>query len=257
MAAEWIPPPFRVKREAGGDAFGARTHLTEPPLAETALITRRSLHGELVDLLHDMILEQELLPGDKINEQQLCTRFGVSRTPLREALKVLAAEGLVILAPNRGASVARITRQEVDELFPIMGALEALAGELACAHIDGAAVARIRGMHDRMMRHYETGEAAPYLKLNRAIHEAIFAAAGNGMLSQLYQTLMARTHAVRFTAKKSPARWREAVEDHVRIMEALEARDGPGLAAVMKVHLRHKAAMVHESLDEAAPAAAE
>lgn len=226
-------------------------------MTETAPILRRSLAGELVERLHDMILEGALRPGDKISEQQLCDRFAVSRTPLREALKLLAAEGLVVIAPNRGASVARITAREIDELFPIMGALEALAGELACPRIDDTAVARLRGMHERMVRHYEAGEAGPYLRLNRAIHEAIFAAAGNAMLTQLYHTLMARTHAVRFTARKSPERWREAVEDHDLIVAALEARDGPGLAAILRLHLRHKAAMVHESLDEAGQAAAE
>ena len=226
-------------------------------MTEAVPILRRSLAGELVERLHDMILEGALRPGDKISEQQLCSRFAVSRTPLREALKVLAAEGLVVLAPNRGASVARISPREIDELFPIMGALEALAGELACPRIDDAAVARLRGMHERMVRHYEAGEAAPYLRLNREIHEAIFAAAGNAMLTQLYHTLMARTHAVRFTARKSPERWREAVEDHERIVAALEARDGPALAAILRLHLRHKAAMVHESLDEGGQAAAE
>lgn len=224
-------------------------------MSEHGLISRRSLHGELVDLLHDMLLDGELRPGDKINEQALCTRFGVSRTPLREALKVLASNGLVILSPNRGASIARISPQEIDQLFPIMGALEALAGELACANITDGEIARIQKMHDQMVRHYEKREAGPYLKLNRSIHEAIFAAAGNAELTQLYHNLMVRTHSVRFTAKKSPARWDEAVEDHEKMMEALHARDGKRLSQLLKEHLRHKAAMVHESLSETRSAA--
>ena len=175
-------------------------------MSEAGVISRRSLHNELVPLLHDMILEGELRGGDKINEQALCARFGVSRTPLREALKVLASEGLILLAPNRGASVARITPQEIDELFPIMGALEALAGELACAHITDAEVEKIRAMHDAMVQHYEKGQAGPYFRLNRSIHEAIFAAARNAALVQFYNTLLVRTHSVRFTAKKSPAK---------------------------------------------------
>jgi DNA-binding GntR family transcriptional regulator len=226
-------------------------------LSEQGIISRRSLHGELVDLLHDMLLDGELRPGDKVNEVALCTRFGVSRTPLREALKVLASEGLVILSPNRGASVAQISPQEIDQLFPIMGALEALAGELACSRINDSGVARIRKMHDQMVRHYKKGEGGPYLKLNRSIHEAIFAAADNAELTQLYHTIMVRTHAVRFTAKKSPSRWDEAVEDHVKMMDALEKRDGKRLAVILKEHLRHKAAMVHESLSETARTAAE
>ena len=226
-------------------------------MAGNDVISRRSLHGELVDLLHDMVLDGELRPGDKINEQALCARFGVSRTPLREALKVLASGGLVILAPNRGARVARISPQEIDQLFPIMGALESLAGELACQKISNTDVARIRKLHDQMVHHYEKRESAPYLKLNRQIHEAIFDAADNAELTQLYHTIMVRTHAVRFTAKKSPARWDEAVEDHVQIMDALEKRDGTRLGMLLKEHLRHKASMVHESLTEMSAEAAE
>jgi DNA-binding GntR family transcriptional regulator len=219
-------------------------------MSEIAVIARRSLHGELVPLLHEMLLEGALRPGDKISEQALCARFGVSRTPLREALKVLAAEGLVTLSPNRGASVSRITAQEIDDLFPIMGALEALAGKLACERLSEPDLERIGAMHATMLAHYRRGEVAPYLRANRAIHEAIFAIAGNAELTQLYRTIMVRIHAVRFTARKSPARWTEAVEDHEQMMQALRARDGKRLAAIMELHLRHKAGMVHEALAE-------
>jgi len=201
-------------------------------------------------MLHTMLVGGELHPGDKINERALCDRFGVSRTPLREALKVLASEGLVILAPNRGARVAQITRQEVDELFPILGALEALAGELACIKITDAEIDAIRSMHEAMLRHYERGEAPEYLKLNRAIHDAIFSAAHNSELTQLYHSLLVRTHSVRFIARKSPARWKEAVDDHIHIMAALTARHGNLLGTLLKDHLKHKAEMVHESLTE-------
>ncbi|MFG1399016.1 GntR family transcriptional regulator [Roseixanthobacter pseudopolyaromaticivorans] len=219
-----------------------------PETTQKALIARRSLHGELVPLLRDMILGDELQPGDKIPELALCARFGVSRTPLREALKVLAAEGLLVLTPNRGAMVARISDEEIDAYFPIMGALEALAGEIACTRITKAQFAKLKAMHDAMVAHYEAGEVAPYLNLNKAIHAAFFEIANNPPLTQLYNNLMVRIHAVRFVAKKSPARWREAVDDHDRMMEALAERDGPRLGRILRDHLRHKAGMVHESL---------
>lgn len=219
-------------------------------MSDTAIIPRRSLHDELASQLRDMLVRGELKAGDKISEQALCARFGVSRTPLREALKVLANEGLVILAPNRGASVARISRDEIDELFPIMGALEALAGEIACARATEADIAAVQAMHDEMVEHYRAGDAAPYLRLNRQIHEAFFEMAGNQSLSQLYQTLLVRIHAIRFIAQKSSKRWREAVEEHEVMMAALRVRDGTRLATVLRQHLRHKAQMVRESLGD-------
>ncbi|MBN8940063.1 MAG: GntR family transcriptional regulator [Rhizobiales bacterium] len=215
---------------------------------EHPLIARRSLSTELVGRLRDMIVEGTLKPGDKISEPELCDLFGVSRTPLREALKVLAAEGLVQLNPNRGATVARIEPGEIEELFPIMGMLEALAGELACERLTPAALKRLETMHTTMVRHWKAGEWVPYSKLNRDIHEAIFEVAGNATLSTLYQNLVVRIHAVRFVARKSAERWAEAVDDHERMMIALRARDGAALSAVMREHLRHKADMVHEAL---------
>jgi DNA-binding GntR family transcriptional regulator len=187
-------------------------------------------------------------PGQKIPEQELCVRFGVSRTPMREALKVLAAEGLLQLLPNRGAIVARISPEEIEELFPIMGSLEALAGELACARMSDRRIAEVRAMHDRMVRHFERNEYLPYAKLNKAIHDSFFEAAGNAALTTLYNTLMVRIHSVRFVARKSPARWQEAIDDHVKMIEALEARNGDRLSALLREHLRHKVGMVHESL---------
>ncbi|QIB32836.1 GntR family transcriptional regulator [Ancylobacter pratisalsi] len=226
-------------------------------MSDTAIIRRRSLHDELAAQLRDMLVNGELKAGDKISEQGLCTRFGVSRTPLREALKVLANEGLLILSPNRGASVARVSPEEVDELFPIMGAMEALAGEAACANASDADIAEMQVMHDEMLAAYRASDAATYLRLNRQIHEAFFDLAGNHALTQFYQTLMVRIHAVRFFAQKSSARWREAVEDHEAMMAALKARDGVRLGTILKEHLRHKAAMVHESLGPLGNEAAE
>jgi len=215
---------------------------------ETSKIIRKSLHHELIPLLRDMILIGELRPGEKVNEQGLCVRFGVSRTPLREALKVLASEGLVILTPNRGAMIARISDKEIDELFPIIGALEALAGETACAVITAAQLHSLQEMHDKMVEHYSHNRSVPYLKLNQKIHATLFEIAANAELTQLYNNLIVRTHSARFVAKKSPERWREAVEDHELMMQALARRDGSRLGQILREHLRHKAETVHEAL---------
>jgi DNA-binding GntR family transcriptional regulator len=220
-------------------------------MSEPRAIIRRSLHDEILERLRDLIMEGELKPGAKIPEAELCVRFGVSRTPLREALKALAAEGLVTLLPNRGAVVTKTTLEEIDELFPIMGALEALAGELACAQIGDAEAAALRRDHVKMVKHFERGDWIGYTKLNRAIHEAIFAAAGNSALSALYQQLLVRTHAVRFVAKKSAQRWREAVEDHEKMMAAIDKRDGKALARLLALHLKHKAESVREAMQSA------
>lgn len=200
-------------------------------------IVRNSLHDTLVSHLRELILKGELRPGDKLPEQKLCERFGVSRTPMREAVKVLAAEGVLRLVINRGAIVAETTPAEIEELFPIMAALEAVAGEQACRNASDEQVAQLRVLHDAMIRHYAAGEEAAYLRHNRLIHEAIVEMTGNATLSGMYQQILTRIHCVRFTIGKSGEQWKKAIAEHEQIVAALERRDGALLAELLKAHV--------------------
>jgi DNA-binding GntR family transcriptional regulator len=204
------------------------------------LIERSSLHGELVTRLRDLVVEGELTPGTRLNERLLCERFGVSRTPLREAVKVLASEELVALQPNRGAVVTALTRADVRELFEVMGALEALAGELACERIDEARLAAIRALHYQMLLHHARAELHEYFRCNQQIHEKIVEAAGNFVLAATYRSLSGRIRRPRFMANQSHERWDHAVLEHGEILEALVARDGPRLGALLRRHLANK-----------------
>ncbi|WP_340118540.1 GntR family transcriptional regulator [Pelagibius sp. 7325] len=215
-----------------------------------APIQRRPLHNELADRLRHMIVEGELAPGEKLAEKELCEQFGVSRTPLREAMKVLATEGLVLLTPNRGCAVAKLTLADLDEAFPIMGALEALSGELACRHITDAEIARIRDLHERMVKKYEAGALRDYFKLNEQIHQLILNAARNPTLAQMQLSLSGRVRRARYMANMSPARWSRAVAEHEKILEALSARDGKRLAVLLKDHLANKLQTVKDALTE-------
>lgn len=211
-------------------------------------IARQSLHDQVVDRLRDMIVEGELDPSTRINEKALCERFGISRTPLREALKVLSSEGLVELTPNRGATVASFTPEDLDETFPIMGALEALSGEIACQQITDTEIAEVRALHYQMVLHYQKGELHEYFQINQAIHEKILAATHNATLSNIYSSLAGRVSPARFRANMSKPRWAEAVEEHENILRALEARDGPTLSRLLKIHLANKRETVREAL---------
>ena len=222
------------------------------------VIERRSLHRELVVRLRDLINEGELAPGLRITEKDLCGRFGVSRTPLREALRVLANEGLVELLPNRGARVARLTPADVEEIFPVMAQLEALAGELACRHLGEEELAEIQALHYQMVLHYRRRELAPYFALNQAIHEKILAAARNDTLAAMSRALAGRVRRARYIADMTEAEWAQAVAEHEEMLAALVARDGAALAEVSKRHVITKAETVRNSLlREREPAARE
>jgi DNA-binding GntR family transcriptional regulator len=211
-------------------------------------IPRRSLHDELTERLRALITRGDLAPGEKVPEKELCKQFGVSRTPLREALKVLASEGIVTLRPNRGAMVSSLTAEELEEVFPVMGALEALSGEIACKRITGREVLAIRKLHDAMVEHWKKGELQPYFRLNQRIHEAILEATRNDTLKSIYRGLSGRILSARYIANMSPERWAKAVEEHEAILKALDARDGARLSKILKTHLANKLATVKDWL---------
>ena len=222
-------------------------------MASSALkqpIVRQSLHEELVGLVRELIVDGDLPPGIKIPEKELCERFGVSRTPLREALKVLASEGLVTLTPNRGAAASQITIEDLEEVFPVMGALEALAGELACEEMTAREIASVRSLHNRMIEHYRQEQLKPYFQLNQSIHEAILAGSRNNSLIAMYRSLAGRVRRARYFANMSRNRWDQAAAEHEEIIAALEARDGAQLAAILKRHLQNKFETVSQQLAE-------
>jgi len=211
-------------------------------------IPRPSLHEELTDRLRAMIVEGVLAAGQKVPERELCEKLGVSRTPMREALKVLAADGLLALEPNRGARVRAITLEELEEVFPLMGALEALAGELACSRISPAQLNQIRQNHEAMLICYQASDMPGYFAHNQRIHELIMESAGNRTLSDMYRSLAVRVRRARYLANMSAERWQQAVEEHEQILLALEARDSPKLGAILKQHLINKFATVRQWL---------
>lgn len=208
--------------------------------SDANMIERRSLHLELVERLRPLIVESQLKAGDKVPEKELCERFRVSRTPMREALKVLAAERLVRLEPNRGAWVTKVTIEEVEEVFPILGVLEALSGELACSNITDAEIRHIRRIHDQMMDCYRDRDLAGYFKINQDIHRAILLAAKNQSLTNSCQALSARMQRARYAANLSEERWANAVGEHEQIIRSLEARDGKQLGEILRQHMKNK-----------------
>ncbi|MGY2046543.1 GntR family transcriptional regulator [Methylobacterium sp. JK268] len=207
-------------------------------------ISRRYLHDEVAERLRALILSGELEPRARLNEMLLTERFGISRTPLREAIKILATEGLLELLPNRGARVASISTAEIEEILEVVAALEALASELACRHITPAEVEAIAADHARMLEAWRRGDDPGYFALNRRIHEAIMAASRNATLGAMYASLSGRIQRARYAAHKTPEQWRRAVDEHEQMLAHLRARDGESLAAVMRLHIRGKKAVI-------------
>jgi len=211
---------------------------------------RRPLHEAAVDQLRDLIVRGELAPGSRLNERVLTARLGVSRTPLREAIKLLATEGLVDLLPNRGAVVAPIDPARIAETLAVMGALESLAGELACVQASDDGIAEIRALHYEMLAMHARRDLDGYFRYNQAIHLKIVETSGNAVLAQTYRQLNANVRRVRYMANLSPERWDAAVQEHEAILAALGARDAARLKRLLRDHLSAKLATVLEAIGQ-------
>lgn len=215
-----------------------------------APIARRSLHDEVVSRVRDMIVDGRLPPGERIVELDLCEKLGISRTPLREALKVLASEGLVDLLPSRGAVVRVLTRKNVHDMLTLMAVLEEYGGRLACTAASDETIAEISALHARMMNHYRRGQRTPYFQLNQQIHDAIVRAAGNATLVMVHTLLKVGMRRVRYAGSQGEKNWRAAVGEHERMIAALEARDADKLGAALREHLLNALARVEASLPD-------
>ena len=204
------------------------------------VIVRAPLHVQVAERLRVAIDSGELAPGVRLNEVELCNDMGVSRTPLREAIRSLATEGLVELQPNRGAIVSVISREDVTEILPIMASLEGLGGRLAAVNMEWEKILQVRNIHNQMIGHYRNGAVDDYFETNRLIHELITEGSGNQTLVDTINNLSAKVRRARFSAHMTAESWAKAVAEHEEIIDALESRDSDRLEAVLIQHIETK-----------------
>ncbi|MFB0899904.1 MAG: GntR family transcriptional regulator [Polaromonas sp.] len=209
---------------------------------------RTALHEQVALRLREMLVESRIAPGAKLNERELSEVLNVSRTPLREAIKMLAAEGLVELLPNRGAIAVELSPADVLNTFEVMAGLEAQSGELAAERITDTEMAEIQAMHYEMLAAYTRRDLPAYYRLNAAIHAAINAAAKNPVLSATYRQVNARLQALRFRSNQDGEKWAAAMKEHEQMIDALTQRDPAAMRAVLLSHLNHKRDVVMAQL---------
>lgn len=194
------------------------------------------LHLEVVQQLRRRILASELPPGTRLREVQLCSELGVSRTPLREAFRTLAAEGLVDLLPNRSVVVSQLDAPDLEHLVVVFADIEALAGALACRNVTDAQIAEMGALYGRMVEHFERGERAPYLEINQKIHRMTVEIAANPVLTGVWQSLLPRMQRARAVPNLDRDHWSTALRQHSRMFAALAARDSELLSRLTREH---------------------
>ena len=220
-------------------------------------IDRSALHAAVAARLKAMIIEGVLAPGARLNERVLCEQLDVSRTPLREAFKLLCGVGLIELQQNRGAVVARLALEDIDATFTVIASLEGLAGELAAQHITESELTEIRALQFEMLASHARRDLPGYFSANMRIHACLSSAARNPVLSETFERLNTRIFATRYRSNLTPERWDQAVAEHADMLKCLEVRDGKKLRLLLETHLHNKRATIMAELrsrqqDEAA-----
>ncbi|BBB99486.1 DNA-binding GntR family transcriptional regulator [Bradyrhizobium japonicum] len=227
----------------------------EPKRAMTALQRRRlrvprvGLHEQAAARLRTMIVRGELAPGQSLGEADLSDALGISRTPLREALKQLASEGLVELRLNHSAVVAPFRRAELAELFEAVSGIERCAAELAALRMEPEDFERLAALQDKIEWHHGRGELRDYFQVNQQIHSAIVGFARNAVLKATHEALLARAERARFFALSVLGRWDESVREHQEILAALKRRDAARAGQILAHHVRRTGEIVAETLD--------
>lgn len=201
-------------------------------------INKLNLSDQIANRLRDKIIQNELAPGDRIREREVCKDLQVSRTPLREALHKLASEGLIELIPNRGAIITRPGAGEIADMLQVLGVLEAFAGERVCEYISDQEVAEIKALQYEMLAAYARQDRLKYFKLNQKIHLAIVKAARSETLLSLHARLNARLYRIRYQSNLKNETWGSALAEHDHILDALEQRDAEKLSTLLRQHLK-------------------
>ena len=196
-----------------------------------------SLHDDVADRLRQAIFDGELTPGQFIDESGLCQQWSISRTPLREALKVLSAEGLVRHEPRRGCFVNEVTEQDLDDIFPIIALLEGRCAYEACENASDADLQALAVWHEQLQAHAAAGRINEYYQANLAIHEAIIALADNRWLAQTIADLRKILKLARLQQLHAPGRLQHSLAEHLAVFQALQARQPDQAQQAMHDHL--------------------
>jgi len=222
-----------------------------PKKKRPAVRKEKPLHQQVIDNLRDMIIEDELPAGSRIPERKLCEMFGISRTPLREALKVLESEKFVELIPNRGAIVSQPKSDIADDKFELLSVIETTAARWACKRATPAEIDALVELHKKMVRYFELQDVAQYFRANQQFHQAIVSASRNLSLQDIHKDLLTHLKRSRYRslmALRASLR-RQFVDDHGEILEAIRTRNAPRAERAFAKHNERVLAMVDGTLD--------
>ena len=202
------------------------------------VIEKKTLHEEIANNLRELIMSGELQEGDKIKEDELCSSMGISKTPLREALRVLSVEGLIKLVPNRGSFVSTPTFEEIREMFDVMSVLEGICARAAAEKMSAKDLAALEKLHDRLENNFKRRAQREYIRINNQFHSFVQELAGNRTLNQIVNGLRQKILLYRYQSLNLPERFEQSIQEHRDLIEAFRKKDPKKVETLMRRHLK-------------------
>jgi DNA-binding GntR family transcriptional regulator len=184
-----------------------------------------TLREKILETIRDAIATGVLKPGEKVAEPELAERFGISRTPIREAFRQLESEGYLTVIPRKGAVVVSFSSKEVEEFYAIKSILEGYAAHRACQKLTDKEIARLESINDKLRQLAEEGDIKHFFKIHNDFHELFRKAADNEKLDEMISGLVSKFQRLRYESLSKPGRMKISVQEHNKIIEAFKARD--------------------------------
>lgn len=208
------------------------------------------LRDVVFNTLRNAILKGELAPGERLMEMHLAEQLGVSRTPIREAIRKLELEGLVVMTPRKGAVVASITEEDLRDVLEVRKVLEQLAVELACVNITEEEMAKLKGAMEEFRKAIHVNDAVDIASKDEKFHDIIYHATRNNRLIQILNNLREQMYRYRFEYVKDEKVRNDLIEEHIKIISALENKDIEDGKAAIKQHIIHQEKSILENLSQ-------
>jgi DNA-binding GntR family transcriptional regulator len=202
------------------------------------VIEKKTLHEEIANNLKELIMSGELQEGDKIKEDELCSSMGISKTPLREALRVLSVEGLIKLVPNRGSFVSTPTFEEIREMFDVMSVLEGICARAAVKKMSAKDLAALEKLHDKLEKNFKRRAQREYIRINNQFHAFVQEMAGNRTLNQIVNGLRQKILLYRYQSLNLPERFEQSIQEHRDLIKAFRKKDSKKVETLMRRHLK-------------------
>ena len=208
------------------------------------------LRDVVFNTLREAILKGDLKPGERLMELQLASKLGVSRTPIREAIRMLEQEGLAVTTPRKGAEVATMTLKDMEDVLEIRDALDELAVRIACQKISDEQLKQLEDMKELFEKSTQTGNVKKIAEADVTFHDVIYEATGNPKLVTLLNNLREQVYRYRVEYIKDPKNYPTLIAEHEAILESLKNRDVKNAVEAMHVHVANQAEAVKTVIQE-------